>query len=108
VLDCSDEESYALLDKLYTQHLYTKENLYEHHWQLGDLVIWDNLTLQHSRREAPLSKGERTMRRVTICRHSDPRAKTLSVDGKIEPDPVGASRHNTTCDRPSSHTTVTL
>jgi alpha-ketoglutarate-dependent taurine dioxygenase len=42
-------------------------NAYEHEWREGDLVVWDNLALQHSRRAIPLSRGERTFRRVAVC-----------------------------------------
>ncbi|MBW2424278.1 MAG: TauD/TfdA family dioxygenase [Deltaproteobacteria bacterium] len=45
------------------RHLYAERNLYEHHWQVGDLLVWDNLGLQHGRRPVP-SDGGRTLRRV--------------------------------------------
>jgi taurine dioxygenase len=38
----------ALLDALLA-HLYRPEHLYEHRWEVGDLVVWDNETLQHMR-----------------------------------------------------------
>lgn len=42
------EQSEALLRKLFG-YLYAPGNVYEHRWHNGDLVIWDNLALQHSR-----------------------------------------------------------
>jgi taurine dioxygenase len=51
-VECIDEmdpaESDALLDALLA-HLYRPEHLYEHRWEVGDLVVWDNETLQHMR-----------------------------------------------------------
>jgi taurine dioxygenase len=46
--DLSPSDSEALLQALFT-HLYEPGNVYEHRWCNGDLVIWDNLALQHSR-----------------------------------------------------------
>jgi taurine dioxygenase len=46
-------------------YLYASENIYSHPWRNGDLVIWDNLAMQHGR--GPLTEvGERTLRRVAI------------------------------------------
>jgi len=41
-------ESDAVIDALLA-HLYRPEHLYEHRWQLHDLVVWDNEVLQHMR-----------------------------------------------------------
>jgi len=41
-------ESDALLAELFG-YLYRPENVYRHTWRTGDLVIWDNLALQHAR-----------------------------------------------------------
>jgi taurine dioxygenase len=42
--DASDRLVDALL-----HHLYQPAHVYEHRWELGDLVVWDNETLQHMR-----------------------------------------------------------
>ena len=47
--------------------LYRPDNVYEHQWREGDLVIWDNLALQHGRPEL-IREGERTLRRVSAVR----------------------------------------
>ena len=57
------DESEELRAQLHA-YLYAPENLYRHDWQVGDLVIWNNVTLQHARPELPTS-GERTHRRVS-------------------------------------------
>jgi taurine dioxygenase len=62
ILGMREDESEALLNKLFAQ-LYAPENIYHHRWQKGDLVIWDNLALQHARL-TPVDE-RRTLQRVT-------------------------------------------
>jgi len=57
-------ESDALLDAL-SAHLYAPEGVYEHHWRTGDLLIWDNLALQHSR-DRLQGSGRRDLERVVL------------------------------------------
>ena len=59
----SRAESDALLEALFA-HLYDQANIYEHHWTVGDLVVWDNLAVQHARSET--GSAARTLRRVSI------------------------------------------
>lgn len=59
----SDEVLEALFDALYAE-----SNVYELDWRQGDLAIWDNVALQHGRRELPPT-GERTLRRVVVAEH---------------------------------------
>ena len=54
----------ALLDVLF-ERLYDPANIYEHHWQTGDLVVWDNLVVQHGRRQVH-ETTPRTLRRVVF------------------------------------------
>ena len=56
------EESRALLGAVY-DHLYAPENGVEHLWRRGDIVIWDNLTLQHARGSLA-GAGRRVLQRV--------------------------------------------
>jgi taurine dioxygenase len=44
----SRAESDALLEELFA-YLYAPENRLEHTWRNGDLLLWDNLALQHGR-----------------------------------------------------------
>jgi len=47
--------------------LYAPARQYEHVWRKGDLVIWDNLAVQHARTSvAEPSAGRRVMRRVQL------------------------------------------
>ncbi|KAJ5312431.1 hypothetical protein PENANT_c027G06653 [Penicillium antarcticum] len=48
VKGATDEESVALLDELYA-FLYQKRYLYQHPWQVGDLLIIDNYGTLHGR-----------------------------------------------------------
>jgi taurine dioxygenase len=57
------DESEALRAELHS-YLYDPANVYRHDWTVGDLVIWNNVALQHSRPPLP-ETGERTHRRVS-------------------------------------------
>ncbi len=58
-------ESDGILEEVY-RPLYDPEFVYEHAWQPHDLVIWDNLTVQHARPE-PRAPA-RTLRRYHLSR----------------------------------------
>jgi taurine dioxygenase len=62
------DESDALLAELFG-FLYAPDNVYEHRWAVGDLVMWDNLAVQHGRGEVP-DDHERTLRRVALGERS--------------------------------------
>jgi taurine dioxygenase len=69
VLPLPREDSAALLRDLF-DHLYQPAFQYVHQWELHDLVIWDNLALQHSR--PYIGTGEpRTLRRVSVGEDQD-------------------------------------
>ncbi len=60
----TDEESSAILNQLYDIGE-QREFIYEHVWQDGDLLMWDNRCTIHARTDFP--KGERRLlRRCTI------------------------------------------
>lgn len=46
------------------RYLYDPANVYTHDWQVGDLVVWNNVALQHARPRLT-TDGERTHRRVS-------------------------------------------
>jgi alpha-ketoglutarate-dependent taurine dioxygenase len=48
ISDVSEARSAELLQLLFAE-LYAPHRRYEHVWRLGDLVIWDNLAIQHAR-----------------------------------------------------------
>lgn len=53
-----------LLEELH-HAFYAEDNVYEHHWAEGDIVLWNNLAVQHARGHA--GRGIRTLQRVTIA-----------------------------------------
>jgi taurine dioxygenase len=58
------QESEALLQELFA-YLYAPDNVYTHHWQTNDLIIWDNLALNHCR-PAELGSALRHLRRLSL------------------------------------------
>ena len=64
IVDMDFDESEALRAELHT-YLYDPSNVYRHDWAVGDLVIWNNVALQHSRPPLQAETGERTHRRVS-------------------------------------------
>jgi taurine dioxygenase len=63
VIGLSAEASDELLQELYSA-LYVRDDVYEHAWRPGDLVLWDNLAVQHAR--GRVSADTRTLQRVSI------------------------------------------
>lgn len=62
VIGIPQAESDALLDALFDV-LYDPATIAEHHWRTGDILIWDNLALQHSR-DRLRGAGRRDLERV--------------------------------------------
>lgn len=58
----SEEESDPLLAEV-SSYQYNQEYVYTHHWQVGDLLMWDNIAVQHGRKRISTTSG-RTLRRV--------------------------------------------
>lgn len=66
ILELGEARSAAVIEELYT-YLYAPEARYEHWWQLDDLLIWDNLAVQHARtRHSDPSEGKRALQRVAL------------------------------------------
>jgi len=63
VVELESHERDDLLDALFA-HLYDPANLLEHEWRAGDLVIWDNLAVQHARPNVRADGPVRTLRKV--------------------------------------------
>ena len=64
IIGWEPDRSEAVLAELFAV-LYEPGNVVTHEWRSGDLVVWDNLALQHGRPEGTGS-GERTLRRVAM------------------------------------------
>ena len=65
IVGLPDDESRAILDKLFA-HIETPAFVYEHEWQVGDVLLWDNRCLVHARRDFP-AQELRLMRRLAIA-----------------------------------------
>lgn len=86
-------ESDATLAALF-ETLYAPAHVYEHRWRNGDLLIWDNLALQHARCDLT-GMTPRTLQRVAVADKSffdllpqfeigDPRLNAWAEGGKLE------------------------
>lgn len=65
IIGLPEAESDNLLSELHG-HFYGEDNVYEHHWSEGDIVLWNNLAVQHARGKA--GTGVRTLQRVTLTK----------------------------------------
>ena len=61
--DMPETESDEVLDALF-DHMYAPDKQFAHHWQQGDLVIWDNLAIQHARPNVATEGPARTLRKT--------------------------------------------
>jgi len=59
------EESEALLNALF-DHMYAEQNQFMFNWHQGDLVVWDNLTMQHARPDLRADEAPRTLRKTLV------------------------------------------
>ena len=66
MVDMDWEESRDLLTEAF-DHLYHPARVLEHRWRTGDLVIWDNIALQHARGSLK-GCGKRVLQRVIVGR----------------------------------------
>jgi len=66
VLELDENASRALLDEILGE-VYLPEHQYDHVWQLDDVLMWDNLAVQHARREkSDYAGGPRALQRVAL------------------------------------------
>jgi len=64
IMELDPQESEVMLDRV-KGLLYQESNIYVHRWAVGDLLLWNNRTLQHAR--LPFDPGKaRTLRRTPI------------------------------------------
>ena len=67
IIGMSEQESDALLGELFSC-LYADGQVYAHAWKPGDIIIWDNLAVQHARSE--IEGGIRTLQRASIAEYA--------------------------------------
>jgi taurine dioxygenase len=68
----STADSQALLEELFS-HVLDEGIIYEHSWNNGDLLIWDNFATLHARRSLE-GVERRTLQRITLGKLSFPLA----------------------------------
>jgi taurine dioxygenase len=64
IVGMADEQSEDLLLSLF-DHCESPEFVYAHNWKPGDLVIWDNRSVNHARNDFPADQ-RRLLRRYTV------------------------------------------
>jgi taurine dioxygenase len=65
IVELTPSDSGELIAELLA-HLYAPANTVEHRWQEGDLVAWDNLTIQHARADVRRDGPTRTLRKAVV------------------------------------------
>ena len=55
------EESSSILEQVF-DHAEKKQFIYEHHWTVGDFIVWDNLSVTHARTHFKLGHDRRLRR----------------------------------------------
>jgi taurine dioxygenase len=83
ILGLTADENEALLAELFA-HLYQPEHILEHEWRTDDLVIWDNVAVQHGRSAVKLQGPVRTLRKVTGPMNLDPDEVLVPTYSKVE------------------------
>jgi taurine dioxygenase len=81
IVELSPEENEEVLEALFA-HLYDSTNVYTHEWRQGDLIIWDNLAIQHARPNVSLDGPARTLRKVFAPPHDPISSKGLPTFSK--------------------------
>jgi taurine dioxygenase len=64
VIELPRDQGEALIQELFSL-IYAEDNIYTHHWQTNDVIIWDNLALQHCR-PAEMGLPVRRLRRQSL------------------------------------------
>jgi alpha-ketoglutarate-dependent taurine dioxygenase len=63
IVGLAPAESEQLLEELF-DHLYDPAGRWEHQWQQGDFVVWDNIAMQHARPNVVVEGPARTLRKA--------------------------------------------
>ena len=65
IVGLAPDESEALIEEIFDR-LYGPANVFEHQWAVGDMVVWDNLAVQHSRDAIGVAVNTRVLQRVGV------------------------------------------
>jgi alpha-ketoglutarate-dependent taurine dioxygenase len=72
------DESEALLVDLFGR-IAAPDNVYEHEWTAGDLVLWDNWAVQHGRAPFHGTGARRTLRRVSTTEQGESPVRAIGI-----------------------------
>jgi taurine dioxygenase len=64
LIGMDETESRSILHRVFAA-LYAQDAVFEHRWRTGDLIVWDNIALQHSRGNLA-GVGRRVLQRVIV------------------------------------------
>lgn len=82
ILELDWNESEDLIEELFDV-LYAPERVYEHEWREGDLVVWDNLAVQHARPYVTMQGPARTLQKVGLPSPRDPSAHLIDAYAEV-------------------------
>ena len=91
ILGLPERKNEALLGELF-DYLYAPSAVLEHEWRRGDLVVWDNIAVQHGRGTVTLKGPERSLRKVGGPVNLDPDEVQMPVFKKAMKGPANAGR----------------
>lgn len=86
IVGLSREESRKWFER-FDALLYQQQNIYTHHWQKHDLIIWDNFVLQHAREHLGEATGPvpiRVLRRAAMGISSNIYSAEYTFDAEHE------------------------
>jgi taurine dioxygenase len=82
IAELSSEESEDLLEELF-DHLYRSFAVLRHEWRNGDLILWDNMAVQHARPNVTTSGPTRTLRKIGLPVPTSAEAQQVQVYQRV-------------------------
>ena len=83
IVELDSEASEDLLEELF-EHLYDPRSTYNHEWRNGDLIMWDNIAVQHGRPNVTLEGPARTFRKVGVPMPTDVEKHMIAKYQQVE------------------------
>ena len=82
IVELPSGESEDLLEELF-DHLYRPLAVWQHHWSDGDLILWDNMTVQHARPNVTTAGPTRTLRKIGLPVPTSAEAQQVQVYQRV-------------------------
>ena len=83
IAELDSEASEDLLEELFA-HMYEPRKVYDHEWRNGDLILWDNIALQHGRRNVTTEGPARTFQKVGLPMPADVQKHLITNYQQVE------------------------